>query len=172
MPVQFTPNLARVERNVGYIALTDRKGIVVGEAIVDLADLFFVLTLGRWHIRYAKDTCYVAMHGEDGKVLLHRLLLDAPDDLLVDHRNHNGLDCRRKNLRLCTSAQNGQNRRGPGRRTSSGVRGVYWQSNRGCWGASLCVEGKRHFLGSFATVQEAAEVVRTARGALMPFAAD
>jgi hypothetical protein len=43
------------------------------------------------------------------KVLLHRLIMDAPNDLMVDHKNGNKLDCRKENLRLCTNSQNQMN---------------------------------------------------------------
>jgi hypothetical protein len=44
--------------------------------------------------------------------MLHRLLLGrAPDGLWWDHKNHNTLDNRRKNLRAITPSANAQNRR-------------------------------------------------------------
>ena len=42
-------------------------------------------------------------------VLLHRFILEPPDGVDVDHKNLDGLDCRRKNMRLATSAQNNSN---------------------------------------------------------------
>jgi hypothetical protein len=33
---------------------------------------------------------------------LHRFLLNPPPNMVVDFINHNGLDCRLENLRLCT----------------------------------------------------------------------
>lgn len=43
-------------------------------------------------------------------VKLHRLIMDAPEGLLVDHANRNGLDNRRDNLSLCTPSENQANR--------------------------------------------------------------
>lgn len=42
---------------------------------------------------------------------IHRAILNAPDGTVVDHINHNGLDNRRKNLRIATYSQNSANRR-------------------------------------------------------------
>lgn len=43
-------------------------------------------------------------------VLLHRFLLQPPADMVVDHLNHDPLDNRRSNLRVCTQRENCQNR--------------------------------------------------------------
>ena len=39
-------------------------------------------------------------------MLLHRLIMDAKEDEIVDHKNHNTLDCTRANLRICSSSEN------------------------------------------------------------------
>lgn len=82
----------------------------------------------------------------DGQLLMHRVLLDAPAGMVVDHRNGNGLDNRRENLRLCTQAQNAQNRTDHIRPTWYGVRPV-----RAGWVAEF--KGAR--LGLFSTPSEA-----------------
>lgn len=63
-----------------------------------------------------KDYCwhetkkgYIATKGKI-KITLHRFLMNPPDDLVVDHKNHNKADNRRSNLRVCTTQQNCMNR--------------------------------------------------------------
>lgn len=86
---------------------------------------------------------------------LHRLLMKATKQQ-VDHVNGDGLDNRRVNLRLCTTAQNAANR---GRRegTSSKYKGVCWAGDSvGKWKASVRENGKRKHLGYFTSQNEAA----------------
>lgn len=79
---------------------------------------------------------------------LHREIMGNPDGLKVDHKNHDTLDCRRSNLRICTTIQNGQNRRGANVNSKSGIRGVYYEKARG-WRASIRVNKKLIDLGRF-----------------------
>lgn len=86
----------------------------------------------------------------------HRVLLGVTDPkILVDHRNGDGLDCRRGNMRLATYAQNCANSRV--RATSmTGFKGVRSDSRRpGLWRAAI---GKRptKYLGWFKTPEDAA----------------
>ena len=61
--------------------------------------------------------------GKQGGELMHRRILNAPDGVQVDHINHNTLDNRRSNLRLCSLAQNQMNRKRASNNTS-GYKGV------------------------------------------------
>lgn len=73
---------------------------------------------------------------------------------LIDHRNGNGLDNRRSNLRPATHAQNMQNRQ-PRLNSASGLKGVH-RSGRSGWRALMRLNGRQIYLGSFATPEEAA----------------
>lgn len=74
----------------------------------------------------------------------------------IDHENRNGLDNRRKNLRLATHAQNRRNVGSYGNH-SSGVAGVSWDSRRSKWAAYIKVDGKAHYLGRFEALSNAVE---------------
>lgn len=101
------------------------------------------------------DTYYA---GSGGNVeAMHRFILDAPPDKVVDHINRNGLDNRRDNLRVCTNAQNTQNRR-INSNNKSGYKGVCWNKNMGQWQVDIGANGQRHYLGLFNDVVEAALV--------------
>ena len=89
-------------------------------------------------------------------VSLHRLIMDAPKGVLVDHRNGDSLDNRRANLRLATRAQNCCNVR-KRKNTSSRFKGVSFRKNRGKWAAYIGVAGKRISLGYFDSEIEAAK---------------
>lgn len=86
---------------------------------------------------------------------LHRLILAAPDGYEVDHINHDGLDNRRANLRICSPSQNRGNARIRSTNTT-GFKGVSKPRNNPKFLASITVDGRSQYLGSFATAEEAA----------------
>jgi hypothetical protein len=74
----------------------------------------------------------------------------------VDHRNGDGLDNRRCNLRLCTRAQNCQSMKiAPGK--ASLFRGVTWHAASNSWRARISLVGKRLHLGLFSEERAAAK---------------
>jgi hypothetical protein len=128
-------------------------------AIVDASDYEW---LSQWKWRASKEEYTFYAHGhrlvESGKYVLvqmHRLILNAPDDMLVDHRDGNGLNNTRNNLRIATSFQNMFN---TGKRitNTSGYKGVTWHKQCQRWQVQIKFMGKTHYLGLFAEVEEAA----------------
>lgn len=99
---------------------------------------------------YAYRTAYV--DGRAHNILLHRFIVSAPSGLLVDHRNRDGLDCRRCNLRLCDVQQNAFNRER--RLPPSGYRGVHRHYD--CWRAQIELNGKIYRRGRLASAEDAA----------------
>lgn len=57
------------------------------------------------------------------KVYMHRVIMNCPDDMIIDHINHNTFDNRKVNLRIVTTSQNAMNKKLPSNNTS-GVKGV------------------------------------------------
>jgi hypothetical protein len=90
------------------------------------------------------------------QVLLHRFILQVPASQRVDHRNHNGLDNRRLNLRLATPTQNDANAR-RARNNTSGYRGVSWRKKSNKWTAQIQTDGRLRHLGYFTDPWEAAQ---------------
>ncbi len=76
---------------------------------------------------------------------MHRLIMQCPDGMEVDHRNGNALDNRRENLRLASSSQNKRNRRSF---NQYGLKGITRTKN-GRWRAFIN-------LGTFDTKEDAA----------------
>lgn len=87
-------------------------------------------------------------------ILMHRLILGARPGERVDHRDGNGLNNRRSNLRQATNSQNRMNSR-PDSTNTSGVRGVCFHRQSGKWRAFIEFQGKRRQLGSFNAREEA-----------------
>ena len=78
-----------------------------------------------------------------------------PKGLVVDHINHDSLDNRKENLRICTIAQNNMNRPGPQKNCKSGVRGVIWEKRWKRWQATIRVNRKQIYLGIFKELEAA-----------------
>jgi hypothetical protein len=85
---------------------------------------------------------------------LHRMIMDSPNDKLVDHINHNIIDNRKENLRIVTNSQNQHNRK-IGRNNKSGHKGVNWQKAVNRWVAKIRIDYKVIWLGSFDNIEDA-----------------
>ncbi len=97
--------------------------------------------------------------GGDGRhVLMHRIIAGAPVGIPVDHRNRNGLDNQRHNLRCVTPHQNAQNSLIRNGRT--GFKGVWPNGKRFC--AIIRPSSGRVYLGQFDTPEEAARAYDSA----------
>lgn len=140
------------------IALT--KGLT---ALVDAAD-FEELSKHRWSAKKDHNTWYAARYVYVGKykgttITMHQQLLGAKG---VDHRDGNGLNNQRANLRLASAQQNAHNSRKCARKTSSKYKGVWWRSSRRKWAATITipnsngVPARRKTLGHFLNEEKAA----------------
>lgn len=98
--------------------------------LLDLEDVEKVLSVGSWHAiedKTLKETNYYICHRYNNKkqgkgcIKLHRLLMNCPANMIIDHINHNTCDNRKHNLRICTRFENQQNLRS----NKSGIIGVY-----------------------------------------------
>lgn len=88
-------------------------------------------------------------------VSMHRIILNAPAGVYVDHINGNGLDNRRSNLRLCTFADNIRNR-GKLKDGTSQYKGVHRLTNSIRWCARITHDGRTMSLGCYASELSAA----------------
>lgn len=84
---------------------------------------------------------------------LHTFLLPGHPE--IDHKNGDGLDCRRENLRPATRAQNGANQR-KRKKGSSKFKGVCWHKPAKKWCARVRFNWRRYYLGCFDNEVEAA----------------
>lgn len=94
-------------------------------------------------------------HRKSSTVRLHRLLMNAPDGMIVDHINGDPSDCRRENLRIATQQQNTQNAGLPSSSTT-GYKGVCYDKKEGKYMAHIHPNGRMVFLGYFNDPIEAA----------------
>lgn len=89
-------------------------------------------------------------------ISMARQIMNPPDGFIVDHIDHNGLNCRKKNLRNCTKAQNSQNQK---KRTgcSSKYKGVNFVKKANRYYTHIGMNGKYKHLGSYENETDAAK---------------
>lgn len=120
-------------------------------AMVDDAD-FPRVAVYKWSASKPKYRFYAVRRVKSKIIFMHRFLLSAPENLEVDHKDGNGLNNQRYNIRLATKAQNTMGfRRRKGR-----YRGVFWQKSARKWRAQICYNRKRIHLGYYPTEVAAA----------------
>jgi len=125
--------------------------------LVDDADYSFLSKYIWFEWKLPKqNTSYVRKKLDGKQILLHRLIVGCPDDMFVDHRNGNGLDNRRDNLRIVTKGQNNFNHVKYANKSSSYL-GVTYKKDRDKWLArGRCQLGLTYHIGYFPTEIEAA----------------
>ena len=79
-------------------------------ALVDAEDYYRLAKYNWCASKAVGNTSYATGYRGGKTIKMHRLIMGAPDHLVVDHIDHNGLNNTKANLRLCTIAQNSQNR--------------------------------------------------------------
>ena len=125
-------------------------------AIVDAEDYEW-LNQHKWHICKSHRSIYAGRNSKRRLIRMHRVLLNAPPGRIVDHRDGNGLNNRKHNLRLCTHQENNYNKR-PYLGTTSRFKGVFWHKRENKYSAGIRKNGKRYYLGCYHDEIEAAVV--------------
>lgn len=142
----------------GYIAQIDDSDY---EAVI-AAGPWFAELVRKGEIVYASRNYKVAS-GKRGLIRMHRFLTNASPNDLVDHRDGNGLNNQRFNLRLCNKTQNQGNRRKTYvKNCSSKFKGVFWDKSRNKWLAIIGIGGKQKNLGRYFCEEDAARAYDSA----------
>ena len=136
-------------------------------AIVD-DENYKLLNQSKWYALLGGSGYRAARKGkfyyENGKqiqpvILMHRLIMDTPDGIDVDHINHNTLDNRKSNLRNCLHSENSSNRK-KNRTNRSKYKGVILRG--GYILAKIAKDKKQIHLGYHKTEEEAAKAYNKA----------
>jgi hypothetical protein len=106
---------------------------------------------------YAIRAVYTGKNRNRKTVWMHREIIQANNDQVCDHINHNGLDNRKANLRLANRCQNAWNRRKQNNNSRSKYKGISYHFREKKWFARIQVEGISKFLGTFDDEIEAAK---------------
>jgi hypothetical protein len=106
-------------------------------AIVNLEDSEKVRTKS-WCLA---NTGYIVSNTDSDYVLLHRFITSVDKGLYIDHMDHDKLNNRRENLRICTNQENARNSK-LSINSTSGVSGVIWSKYHKSWEPSIVVDYK------------------------------
>ena len=130
-------------------------------AVVNDKD-FTELSKFRWVAQKARRTWYAWRRAEGLKCIkMHRQIMNPPDDMEIDHKDGDGLNNTRTNLRICTRTQNSMNRP-PFSNNTSGFKGVMWNKRAKKWKAQIHISGRSTFLGYYSCIIEAAKAYNKA----------
>lgn len=124
-------------------------------ALVDDAD-FEDLSKVDWFACKRKYGFYAARYSGREFLMMHRVILDAPFGVEVDHKNGDELDNQRLNLRRATKQQNARAFRNLKKDKSSKYRGVSWERQTRRWKAQITLSGKTTTIGRFDVQMKAA----------------
>jgi hypothetical protein len=120
-------------------------------ALLDDED-YDVVSQYKWYASRNGNTFYAMRRDGRRLVSMHSMITGFS---LVDHRDGDGLNNQRANLRKASHAQNMQNQMVSVNNTS-GYKGVHFAFEKRKWQARIMANGKRISLGLFATPEEAA----------------
>lgn len=106
----------------------------------------------KWRVRHHKYTSYAYTEMNEKTVQMHRLIMKLTDPkIMIDHKDHNGLNNQRSNLRKATRSQNGVNQP---LRNGREYKGVY-DNGWGAWSA-VCIKDQKRYTKTVKCKQYAA----------------
>lgn len=137
------PNL--IEEKDEYIVVKIISKGKVFDCLIDKNDYEKIKEI-RWSI--CNEYAYNKTFG-----FLHRYITNCDDNMTVDHINHDKLDNRKCNIRICSNQQNNWNKKS---------KGYYWNKRNKNWNAEIRINNKKIFLGAFNDEELAKQVRRDA----------
>jgi hypothetical protein len=164
---RFDPNEIIIEDNIIRVKLYNNENIEIAESI---ADVKYVSEIERykWHLT-SRGRVATDLYDETGKKhtsFLHQLIIflsgkEIPIGYMIDHRDLNPLNNLEINLRICTNAENNQNKEKRSDNTT-GQKGLWWHNKMNMWGSKITYMGITEHLGLFPTKEDAARAYNVA----------
>jgi len=148
------------------VIFIERKNGDKVETIISTKDLEKVQNYeGSWGAIWSKATNSFYVNGKIKTITipLHRFILSPERAMVVDHKNHDTLNNTRDNIKIKTTSENSQNRKGAASNNKIGIRGVCWNETSKSWIAQVRLKGKTVFRKYFKDVNDAELAVIEAR---------
>jgi hypothetical protein len=109
----------------------------------------------KWYVVKDDKTFYAQAHiNRNATIKMHQLIIKCPSGKQIDHKNRNGLDNKKRNLRICTASQNCINRQKTSK-NKSGYKGVYFNKSNNKWHVQIVINKIRYHIGYFKTPESA-----------------
>ncbi len=127
-------------------------------ALVDDED-FDWLNKWKWYAHKDYSTFYANRHGQgcnDKNILMHREIINVSKGQLIDHKDRNGLNNQKSNLRVCNAYENCCNRKLHSN-NKTGFRGVVFYPLLNKYMVRIKNKNKTHCLGLYSSLIEAAK---------------
>ena len=130
-------------------------------ALVDDADFDWLNNYNWFYMSAQRDSGYAMRNyrkenGKQSLMTMHELLIYRFPDMEIDHKDRNKLNNQKANLRSVTRSQNQRNK-GLTKNNTSGYKGVHWNKSRNTWVATVALNGRPVYLGSFTNKKDAIE---------------
>jgi hypothetical protein len=153
------PNEITIDGDTCFIQIYDKKHNHKCKTIIDTEDLPKIKNY-KWSVIDSTNTISTRYKG--AYISISRLIMDVLDqNMVVDHINHDRLDNRKINLRVCEQAKNCRNKYKQSN-NKSGYKGVFWRKDTNKWSTQISVDGTTFNLGCFDSKEEAAKTYNRA----------
>lgn len=121
-------------------------------ALIDDGD-FEKVSKYNWFVFKSRTTIYASTYIKNKMILMHNFIMGGKG---IDHKDGNGLNNQKDNLRKCTNQQNQWNQQ-PQKGKSSKYKGVCWGKHCGKWLATIKHNSVNINLGSYDSETDAAK---------------
>lgn len=150
----YTPNEIIEYEDYAEIILYNINCEEIARAIIDLDDIDIIKKY-KWCLSSSNGYAITMIKGKQKS--LHRYIMNPSDNMVVDHINHDRLDNRRSNLRICTQQQNSWNT-SISKNNKTGKTGVSYIKEYDSWQVVIYVDGKNKYIGRYKSKEEAIKV--------------
>lgn len=154
--IKTVPNeIIKFSDHAEIVIIDYKKQTEKCRVLFDLEDIEKVSTY-KWASHTKNKYVYGSPNISKGHIkviALHRLIMNPPQEMQIDHINGDKLDNRKCNLRICTTLQNNHNKHK--RKKEYAINGVRRHSQSGKYEAYITVNYKHICLGFFENIPEA-----------------
>lgn len=146
------PNEIEIDNEVAKIIFRDSANKAIGESLIDTEDVERCKG-HRWYITEKQgNTRYVRSVINGKSVSLHRFIINATDEDIVDHVDRDGLNNRKQNLRTVSISENCVNSK---TRSKTKEKNIYKKGKR--YQVQIIRNFKNVYCKTFDTIDEAVQ---------------